>query len=143
MTISLSTYLAYPDAKVAIDWLERALGFETTMAWPDEQGRIQHAELRLGDAALMVFDDAGAGYTRPERRGETSGAGVYLTVPDEATVDAMFARAEEAGSEVVWTPGATEWGNYRARVVDPGGREWTVGTHRPGEPQGDWSDDSN
>ncbi len=31
-------------------------------------------------------------------------------------------------------PGLTEWGNYRIRVADPEGYEWTFGTHRPGLP---------
>jgi len=32
----------------------------------------------------------------------------------------------------VWKPELTEWGNYRVRVADPEGYEWTFGTHRPG-----------
>lgn len=137
--VSLHIYLGCRDAPAALDWLPRALGAEVTMSWPDEDGGIAHAELRIGDAAFIVFSDPG--HEPPVRRGETSGQGVYLAVPDDAAVDAAFARATAAGAEVVWTPDGTAWGNYRARVVDPEGREWTFGTHRPGEPVTDdaWS----
>jgi uncharacterized glyoxalase superfamily protein PhnB len=36
---------------------------------------------------------------------------------------------------VVWEPAGTEWGNYRCRVLDIEGHEWTFGVYRPGEPQ--------
>lgn len=31
-------------------------------------------------------------------------------------------------------PELTDWGNYRCRVADIEGYEWTFGTHLPGEP---------
>jgi uncharacterized glyoxalase superfamily protein PhnB len=51
----------------------------------------------------------------------------------------MHARAVGAGATEVWAPHSTEWGNYRCRVLDPEGFEWSFATHRPGEPPGDWS----
>jgi uncharacterized glyoxalase superfamily protein PhnB len=137
--VTLHAYLAYRDAPAALDWLRRALGFEVTMRWPDDHGGIQHAELRLGDVGIGVFSDDGAGYEWPALRGETTGRGLHLAVPDEATVDAMFARAEATGATVVFAPHGTEWGNYRCRVVDPEGYEWAIGTHRFGEPAPDRS----
>ncbi|WP_433274028.1 VOC family protein [Actinosynnema sp. CS-041913] len=131
---SLHVYLGYRDADAAIGWLGKAFGFEATMRFPDEQGGVAHSELRLGDAALVVFSDRD-GYERAPRKGDTSGSGMYLTVGGDAEVDALYARAVGAGGVTVWEPGATEWGNYRFRVVDPEGFEWTFGTHRPGEPQ--------
>jgi uncharacterized glyoxalase superfamily protein PhnB len=49
-------------------------------------------------------------------------------------VDAIHESAVAAGAESIWTPDTTEWGNYRCRVADPEGYEWTFGTHRPGLP---------
>ena len=86
----------------------------------------------------MVFSDD-SGYDRPARKGESVGFGLYLAVADEAAVDAAHTRAVAAGATVIWEPGITQWGNYRFRVLDPEGYEWTFGTHRPGEPAGDWS----
>jgi hypothetical protein len=55
-------------------------------------------------------------------------------------VDAAYASSAAVNADVVWEPGPTEWGKYRFRVVDPEAYEWTFGTHKPGEPAADWSD---
>ncbi|MEJ2852169.1 MULTISPECIES: VOC family protein [unclassified Saccharothrix] len=130
---SLSVYLGYRDAGAAIEWLGRAFGFEATMRYPDDDGGVAHSELRLGDAALVVFSDRD-GYARPPRRGDTGGQGTYLVVASAAEVDAVFARAVAEGAVPVWKPEESEWGNYRCRVLDPEGFEWTFGTHQPGLP---------
>lgn len=137
----LYAQIPYRDAQAALDWLEQAFGFTTTMKWPDDQDGIQHAEVRLGDAAMTVFTDR-AGYDRPKPRDETVGFGLAFTLGSAEQVDAMFARAVAAGAEPVIEPTDTEWGNHRCRVRDLEGYEWTFGTHRPGEPQ-DWSDDDD
>jgi uncharacterized glyoxalase superfamily protein PhnB len=134
MTTSHS-YFSYRDAPAALDWLARAFGLETTMRYDDpETGTLIHAEARLGDAAIIVFGDDGAGYSRPTPRDEVCGQGTYLALADEAAVDAVWARAVEAGATPVWKPEHFPWGNYGCRVRDPEGYEWTFGIHKPGEP---------
>lgn len=133
--VSLHVYLGYRDAPAAIDWLERALGFTTLVRWADGEGHISHAELRLGGAALVVFSDLD-GYDRPAPKGDTVGQGVYLAAADRRTVEETWARATAAGVAVVWQAALSEW-NYRFRVRDPEGREWTMGTHVPGRTTGD------
>jgi len=136
---SLHAYLSYRDAPGALTWLGQAFGFETTMQFPDDKGGLQHSELRRDGVAIVVFS-ADQDYDRPSRRGETIGHGLYVALADEASVDAVYATAVRAEADVVWEPGTTEWGNYRFRVADPEGYEWTFGTHKPGEPAADWSD---
>ena len=136
---SLHAYLSYRDAHAARAWLEQAFGFETTMQYPDDKGGLQHCELRRDEMAIVLFS-AESPYDRPARIGETVGHGLYVAMPDEAAVDAVYASSAAANAEVVWEPGTTEWGNYRFRAVDPEGYEWTFGTHKPGEPAADWSD---
>jgi len=135
---SLHSYLAYRDATKALRWLERAFGFETVMEFPDDKGQILHSELRLGGASIIVFS-AEEDYDRATRKGETVGHGLYVSLPTQEAVDAVFASAVEAGATTVWKPENTEWGNYRFRVDDLEGYEWTFGTHVPGAPQTDWS----
>ncbi|MEJ7561656.1 MAG: VOC family protein [Ilumatobacteraceae bacterium] len=136
---SLHVYLGYRDAPAAIEWLERALGFTTTMRYPDDQGGIMHAELCLGGAAITLFSD-NDGYDRLEPKGETVGQGIYLSVAANTDVDAAYSRAVATDATVVWEAARSEW-NYRCRVRDPEGREWTVGTHVPGASTDTWSDD--
>ncbi|UUV35281.1 VOC family protein [Amycolatopsis roodepoortensis] len=130
----LHTYLAYRDAPKALRWLERAFGFETTTEYADDKGLILHSELRLGEVRIIVFS-AEEDYDRPARKGETVGHGLYVSLPTQEAVDAVFASAIEAGATSVWKPEDTEWGNYRCRVDDLEGYEWTFGTYVPGEPQ--------
>ncbi|MER6663405.1 VOC family protein [Amycolatopsis japonica] len=131
---SLHSYLAYSDAPKALRWLERAFGFETTTEYSDDKGLILHSELRRGEVRIIVFS-AEEDYDRPARKGETVGHGLYVSLPTQEAVDAVFASAVEAGATAVWKPEDTEWGNYRCRVDDLEGYEWTFGTYVPGEPQ--------
>ncbi|HEX6360220.1 VOC family protein [Actinophytocola sp.] len=136
---TLHSYLSYVDAPAALTWLENAFGFQTTMRWDDENGTVAHAELRLGDASILVFSDDGQHYdhARPKSN-DAVGHGTYLALADDATVDAVWERALAAGAVPVWKPESTEWGNYRCRVRDLEGYEWSFGTHKPGEPNGEW-----
>ncbi|GAA3995672.1 VOC family protein [Allokutzneria multivorans] len=132
---TLHTYLSYRDANAALRWLERAFGFETTAEFPDDKGGVAHAELRREDVAIIVFSDDGAGYDRSELRGPTTGHGLYVSLPSEDAVDAVFATAVARGATEVWKPEKSQW-NYRCRVLDLEGYEWTFGIHVPGRPMG-------
>jgi len=129
------SYFGYVDAPAALAWLEEAFGFETVRRWDDPSGVLAHAELRLDDAVIILFADAGQGYDRMRPKADDAcGHGTYLTVPSQEALDAMWARAMAAGATPVYKPETSEWGNYRCRVRDPEGYEWTFGTYRPGEP---------
>lgn len=132
--VSLYAQIPYRDAVAALRWLERAFGFITVAEWPDDLGGIQHAEIRRGDACVTVFTDR-AGYARPEPRNESVGFGLVLRLPSPEDVDAVFRSAVEAGAALVIEPADTEWGNYRCRVRDLEGYEWTFGTYKPGDAQ--------
>lgn len=61
--------------------------------------------------------------------GGSTGAGLYLVADD---VDLLYAAAVNAGGAPVIPPEDTAWGTRRARVLDPGGREWSFGSYEPG-----------
>ncbi|MFE5941899.1 VOC family protein [Streptomyces sp. NPDC056480] len=129
---SLHAYLSYTDAAAAIDWLE-SVGFVTTVRQDDDAGRVIHAELRFGQAVIMLAS-ADEPYAVPPLAGVSTGSGLYLATP---SVDELHDRAVRSGGTSVIAPEDTAWGSRRARVLDPEGREWSFGTHRPG---GDGSD---
>lgn len=66
-------------------------------------------------------------YTAPRR----ATLHVYLGYRDaDAALEWLVAaRAGDPGADVVWTPAASAW-NYRCRLRDPEGREWTKRDHR-------------
>ncbi|CAM5419093.1 Putative glyoxalase superfamily protein PhnB OS=Leifsonia shinshuensis OX=150026 GN=HNR13_000615 PE=4 SV=1 [Leifsonia shinshuensis] len=125
--MELTGYLSYRDAPRALDWLT-AIGFEVVVRLDGPEGRVEHAEVRAGDATIMVSTSDRA-YEPRALLGSSTGGGLYLLVRD---VDAVFARAVDAGGAAVIRPEDTDWGGRRARVLDPEGNEWSFGTYRPG-----------
>jgi uncharacterized glyoxalase superfamily protein PhnB len=130
MGARLAAYLSYRDAPAALRWME-AVGFTLVRRADAGDGAVTHAEVRWDDVVLMVASDD-ADYVRPPLLGRSTGSGLYLVLDDAADVDDRFARAVAAGGTAVFAPEDTEWGTRRARVVDPGGQEWSFGTYAPG-----------
>ncbi len=128
---SLHGYLSYRDAPRALTWMAQ-IGFEIVARQDDEHGGVAHAEVRYGDAVLMLAS-ADTDYDAPALKGQSVGGGLYLCLPTASDVDGWHDRAVEAGAQTVFPPEQTEWGTRRARVLDPEGHEWSVGTYRPGE----------
>lgn len=130
---ALYAYLSYRDAPRALDWMSK-VGFQVLTRQEDSQGVVAHAEVRHGDAVLMLAS-ADAAYDVPTLKGRSVGGGLYLWLPTASDVDRWHARAVDAGGRDVLPPEDTEWGTRRARVLDPEGHEWSIGTYRPGS---DW-----
>jgi uncharacterized glyoxalase superfamily protein PhnB len=126
----LHAYLSYRDAGAGLAWLT-AVGFEVVARQETPAGRVVHAEVRRDEVVLMVAS-ADEPYDTPTLRGASTGGGLYLWLPTDAAVDEWHARAVEAGAREVVPPEDTEWGTRRARVLDPEGHEWSVGTYAPG-----------
>jgi uncharacterized glyoxalase superfamily protein PhnB len=117
--------LRYRDARAALDWLERAFGFERH-AVHEEGGVVGHAEMRFGDSMIML------GQERDEDRwGAHAGQAWHYVAVDDA--DAAYARATEAGAEVVMELTDLDYGSRDFSVRDPEGNLWSFGTYRPSE----------
>ncbi len=128
---SIIPALLYQDAPAALDWLERAFGFERLMSAPGPNGTIAHAEMSFGSGIIMVSS------AKPER-GWTSPRDLpalhqtlYVVVED---VDAHYARATAAGAEVAWELKDTDYGSREYSVHDPEGHFWSFGTYQPSRP---------
>ncbi len=117
-------YLCVRGGTAAIDFYVRAFGAEELMRLTYPGGRIGHAELKLGPATLMLVDEHPEyGIRSPEAFGGT-GTRIHLHVDD---VDALTARAVEAGATVLMAPTDQGHGERQARVRDPFGHEWLLG----------------
>jgi uncharacterized glyoxalase superfamily protein PhnB len=118
--------LRYRDARAAIDWLSKTLGFETAMVIDGEGDReIAHAELRLGAGMIMLGSEPEGG----DRWGWHAGQGwIYVAVDD---VDALHDRAKAAGAEILMELTDTDYGSRDFALRDPEGNLWNFGTYRP------------
>jgi uncharacterized glyoxalase superfamily protein PhnB len=124
MSKNIYASMRYHDARAAIEWLERAFGFERQVAYDGPDGNVAHAELRYGDGLVML------GSWRGEDDHRRPGQGwAYVAVED---LDAHHRRASEAGAEIVDGPQTLDYGRfYSAR--DPDGNLWSFGTYAPGQ----------
>lgn len=116
--------LRYHDAPAAIDWLERAFGFERDMVVDGEDGQIVHAQLKFGDGLVML------GSERDDRWGSHAGQS-WIYVALDGDVDAHCERAREAGAEIVMEPTDQDYGSRDYSARDPEGNLWNFGTYRP------------
>ncbi len=120
-------YFGYEDPNAALDFLERAFGFETSARYDGDDGTVMHAEMQFGGGVIML--GKGTDQQRTTTRDlPPATRGVYCVVDD---VDSHFAKAKEAGATVVYGPEDTEFGTRRYRVMDPEGYEWSFGTYKP------------
>jgi uncharacterized glyoxalase superfamily protein PhnB len=124
---SIYPVLKYDDARAALDFLERAFGFERRHVHDGEKGGVAHAELRFGDEFVML---ASAGEGDPIFNQGVGRTTVYLVVDDP---DALHERATGAGAEVVMPLTDQDYGSRDFAVRDLEGNIWSFGTYRPPE----------
>jgi uncharacterized glyoxalase superfamily protein PhnB len=114
---TVTPVLIYPDVRAAVDWLERAFGFGERV----RIGEGHRAQLRVGvDGSIVVAEGHGA-QVAPSRGVVTHV--IKVRVPD---VDAAFARARDAGAEVLEELRTWEYGERSGVVVDPAGHRWEL-----------------
>jgi uncharacterized glyoxalase superfamily protein PhnB len=116
----------YEDAPAAIEWLERAFGFERHMVVAGSEGAIDHAELKLGGTAMIML--GGTGRADPANPWTTAPSGTYVAVAD---VDAHYARAKAAGARIFRDLNDTDYGSREYSAYDCEGKLWSFGTYRP------------
>lgn len=117
--------LRYEDARAAIEFLERAFGFEEHAVHDGEHGDVAHGELRLGDQFVMI------GSTSEGEERFNQGAGrqsLYVVVDDP---DALHDRAKEVGATIERELTDQDYGSREFTARDPEGNLWSFGTYRP------------
>jgi PhnB protein len=110
----------------AIDFYRRAFDAEEIgerFTGPD--GEVIHAELRIGDSIVMLTDEAGDGATAPSPESLDGAVGVVMATYWE-DVDQAWARAIEAGAEVVFPLSDHFYGERGGRLRDPLGQQWML-----------------
>jgi uncharacterized glyoxalase superfamily protein PhnB len=121
--------LTYDDAPAAIDWLERAFGFQRRLVVPGPDGRVVHSELSFGPGVIMVSSPKPEqGRVGPRSLSAASQA-VCLRVDDP---DAHYRRAKAAGAVITRELQDEDYGSRGYMAKDPEGHMWYFGTYRPG-----------
>ena len=118
-------YLRMKNAAAAIEFYQTAFGAVEEFRLAEPAGRIGHAQLTFGTCTVMLSDEYPEhGIQGPEAFGGT-GSSVHLHVGD---VDAMTQQAVDAGAKLVMPPADQFYGERAAKVLDPFGHEWLLGS---------------
>jgi uncharacterized glyoxalase superfamily protein PhnB len=118
-------YLRVRGCDRAIEFYKQAFGASEKFRLSEPSGRVGHAELLFGEHTIMLSDEYPEhGIQGPEAFGGV-GSSVHLHVDD---VDAVVKKAASAGAKVVMPPTDMFYGERAAKVVDPYGHEWLIGS---------------
>ena len=99
---SLAAALIYRDPWAAIDWLEKAFGFERTLVISDSSGALAHSQLGFGNGYIMVGNEWSDEMRSPANiDGKNT---QILHVQLEEDVDAHCERARAAGAVILQEP---------------------------------------
>jgi PhnB protein len=126
MPTTLTPYLVVDGAAEAIAFYTHAFGAKETMRLAEPSGRIGHAEITIGKALVMLADEFPEMNIRGPRALGGSPVTLHLQVDD---VDAVAARAVDAGATVVFPVKDQFYGERSGRFTDPFGHVWVLSTH--------------
>ena len=115
----------YRDPHAAIDWLEKAFGFERVAVHEGPDGTIAHAEMKLGEGMIML------GQSRDDKYGSRAGNGWCYVGGKDFDIDAMHESAVSAGAEIFMAPTDQEYGSRDFQAYDLEGNLWSFGTYEP------------
>lgn len=124
----VSPYIIVSNLDEAIDFYQKAFGFELLQKSAGTDGSTWHAEFRYKDQMLM-FGQAGAygGNTKsPKASGIESPMNLYLYTEN---VDDFYKKTLAAGAKSLSVPEIMFWGDKMCRLQDPDGYVWCFATH--------------
>lgn len=114
----------YKDPKAALDWLQRAFGFEVTMLLEEADGTLAHSEMGFAGRGRLMVGAEWADWTKsPQSVQGTNTQSIRVAV--ETDVDAHCERARSAGAVIVQEPETQFYGARTYRARDPEGHVWT------------------
>ena len=118
----ISPLIFYRDAKAALDFLERAFGFETRLLVDDGEGGVTHSESAYEGHVVMVCSAGRLGYVSPADIGGKRTGSVHVQL--KGGIDALCERARAAGAKIEREPADQAYGDRVFTCLDPEGHVW-------------------
>ncbi|MEV4006338.1 VOC family protein [Actinomadura sp. NPDC049753] len=110
-------------AKEALAFYEKAFGAEVIFRIDAPDGTLGHTEIAIEGSTLML-SEAHPPFVAPDEHGSSVVLHVYVD-----DVDAVVARAESEGAEIIDPPADAPFGARAAILRDPFGHTWVFLTH--------------
>jgi uncharacterized glyoxalase superfamily protein PhnB len=117
--------LFYAEPWGALEWLEKAFGFERSMVITDADGKLAHSEMRFGDGLIYVGAEWADYTASPTTVSGKNTQIIHVRLKDG--VDAHCERARAAGAVIVREPQDQFYGDRSYSAMDPQGHVWTFG----------------
>ena len=121
----ISPLIFYRDPRAALDFLERAFGFETRLVVDDGQGGVIHSETTYLGHVVMVSGPPSGAWASPLDLGGKRTGSVHVQVPDG--IDALCEQARKAGAKIEREPADQPYGDRVFTCLDPEGHSWSFG----------------
>ncbi|WP_269713693.1 VOC family protein [Caulobacter sp. NIBR2454] len=122
---ALISAVVYKDPRAALDWLQKAFGFEIDMLIEGPDGELMHSEMRFEDSLVMVGNEWTVEHRSPASMGGLMTQTIHIHVKTD--IDAHCERARQAGAVIVAAPETQFYGDRTYRCKDLEGHIWTVG----------------
>lgn len=132
----ISPLLFYRDPKAALDFLERAFGFETRLMVETPDGGIVHSESAFDGCVVMVVGPPSHDAASPLDLGGRITGHVHVQLQDG--IDALCERARAAGATIEREPEDQPYGDRVFTCTDPEGQSWSFGQEVQAMARGEW-----
>jgi uncharacterized glyoxalase superfamily protein PhnB len=113
----------YKDNRAALEWLQRAFGFEASEVLTAANGDIVHAEMSHGDGVVMIGNEFTDWAASPASLGGKNTQRVHVRL--DSGIDAHCERARQAGAGIAMEPADQFYGDRTYMAVDHEGHHWT------------------
>jgi uncharacterized glyoxalase superfamily protein PhnB len=117
--------ISYRDQEAAMNWLEKAFGFERSMVISDKEGRLAHVQMRFDDGVVILESEWADFTASPASIGGKNTQAIHVYVREE--IEAHCQRARAAGAEILMEPTDQFYGDRTYRARDLEGHVWTFG----------------
>jgi uncharacterized glyoxalase superfamily protein PhnB len=122
----ISPIIFYRDAHAALDFLQRAFGFETRMVVDDGKGGVIHSECVFEEHVVMVCGPPPAPkYASPLDLGGRRTGSIHVQL--KGGLDALCEQARAAGATIEREPADQPYGDRVFTCLDPEGHAWSFG----------------
>lgn len=119
-------YLCVKGAAQAIEFYQHAFGAVELMRIANTTGGVGHAEIKIGDAIVMLSDEAPEMNVRSPVSIGGSPVAIMLYFED---VDAVAKQAVAAGAKLLRAVEDQFYGDRGGKLQDPFGHIWWIATH--------------
>ena len=123
---AITAMLTVADVKAAVNFYQKALGFEKRGVMNGPDGKAIHAELTLRGTTLMLGPEMPERGARSAKTMGGSPATLYLLTENS---DKTVAKAVKLGATQHGPVMDMFWGDRCGTITDPDGNMWMIATH--------------